>query len=281
MQFSKWHGQGNDFVIVNGFQEKLNDYRQAAIAVCDRHFGIGADGLVLLLPAATADADFKIRIFNSDGSEAEMCGNATRCIARYVYENGLSEKTSLTLETLAGYIKPEIIFEAGQIKTICVDMGEPRLQRNEIPMTGPEDLQPVNIPLEAAGITYGITCVSMGNPHCVIFVDDITAVDLLAIGPVIETHSIFPRKTNVEFVQVLSSNKVRMRVWERGAGITLACGTGASATLVASVLNKKTDRAVTVELDGGDLFVEWRDDNHIYMSGPAIEVFRGSYLGRV
>lgn len=281
MQFSKWHGQGNDFVIVNGFQEKLNDYRQAAIAVCDRHFGIGADGLVILLPAATADADFKIRIFNSDGSEAEMCGNATRCIARYVYENGLSEKTSLTLETLAGYIKPEIVFEAGQIKTICVDMGVPRLQRNEIPMAGPEDLQAVNIPLEAAGRTYGITCVSMGNPHCVIFVDDITAVDLSAIGPVIETHSIFPRKINVEFVQVLSSDKVRMRVWERGAGITLACGTGASATLVASVLNGKTDRAITVELDGGDLFVEWRDDNHIYMSGPAIEVFRGSYLGRV
>lgn len=281
MQFSKWHGQGNDFVIVNGFQEKLNDYRQAAIAVCDRHFGIGADGLVILLPAATADADFKIRIFNSDGSEAEMCGNATRCIARYVYENGLSEKTSLTLETLAGYIKPEIVFEAGQIKTICVDMGVPRLQRNEIPMAGPDDLQAVNIPLEAAGRTYGITCVSMGNPHCIIFEDDITAVDLSAIGPVIETHSIFPRKTNVEFVQVLSSDKVRMRVWERGAGITLACGTGASATLVASVLNGKTDRAITVELDGGDLFVEWRDDNHIYMSGPAIEVFRGSYLGRV
>jgi diaminopimelate epimerase len=281
MQFSKWHGQGNDFVIVNGFQEKLNDYRQAAIAVCDRHFGIGADGLVILLPAATADADFKIRIFNSDGSEAEMCGNATRCIARYVYENGLTEKTSLTLETLAGYIKPEIVFEAGQIKTICVDMGVPRLQRSEIPMAGPDDLQAVNIPLEAAGGTYGITCVSMGNPHCVIFVDDITAVDLSAIGPVIETHSLFPRKTNVEFVQVLSSDKVRMRVWERGAGVTLACGTGASATLVASVLNGKTDRAITVNLDGGDLFVEWRDDNHIYMSGPAIEVFRGSYLGRV
>jgi diaminopimelate epimerase len=281
MQFSKWHGQGNDFVIVNGFQEKLNDYRQAAIAVCDRHFGIGADGLVILLPAATADADFKIRIFNSDGSEAEMCGNATRCIARYVYENGLTEKTSLTLETLAGYIKPEIVFEAGQIKTICVDMGVPRLQRSEIPMAGSDDLQAVNIPLEAAGGTYGITCVSMGNPHCVIFVEDITAVDLSAIGPVIETHSLFPRKTNVEFVQVLSSNKVRMRVWERGAGVTLACGTGASATLVASVLNGKTDRAITVNLDGGDLFVEWRDDNHIYMSGPAIEVFRGSYLGRV
>jgi len=281
MQFSKWHGQGNDFVIVNGFQEKLNDYRQAAIAVCDRHFGIGADGLVILLPAATADADFKIRIFNSDGSEAEMCGNATRCIARYVYENGLTEKTSLTLETLAGYIKPEIVFETGQIKTICVDMGVPRLQRSEIPMAGSDDLQAVNIPLEAAGGTYGITCVSMGNPHCVIFVEDITAVDLSAIGPVIETHSLFPRKTNVEFVQVLSSNKVRMRVWERGAGVTLACGTGASATLVASVLNGKTDRAITVNLDGGDLFVEWRDDNHIYMFGPAIEVFRGSYLGRV
>ncbi len=281
MQFSKWHGQGNDFVIVNGFQEKLNDYKQAAIAVCDRHFGIGADGLVILLPPTTADADFRIRIFNSDGSEAEMCGNATRCIARYVYENGLSEKTSLTLETLAGLIKPEIIFDGGQVKTICVDMGEPRLRRSEIPVTGEVDSQVVNIPLEAAGAVYRITCVSMGNPHCVIFVDDLASVDLAQVGPHVETHSYFPRKTNVEFVQVLSSNKVRMRVWERGAGITLACGTGASATLVAAVLNEKTDRAITVELDGGDLFVEWRGDNHVYMSGPAIEVFRGTYLGKV
>lgn len=281
MQFSKWHGQGNDFVIVNGFQEKLNDYKQAAIAVCDRHFGIGADGLVILLPPTTADADFRIRIFNSDGSEAEMCGNATRCIARYVYENGLSEKTSLTLETLAGLIKPEIIFDGGQVKTICVDMGEPRLRRSEIPVNGEADSQAVNIPLEAAGAVYRITCVSMGNPHCVIFVDDLASVDLAQVGPHVETHSYFLRKTNVEFVQVLSSNKVRMRVWERGAGITLACGTGASATLVAAVLNEKTDRAITVELDGGDLFVEWRGDNHVYMSGPAIEVFRGTYLGKV
>lgn len=281
MQFSKWHGQGNDFVIVNGFQEKLNDYKQAAIAVCDRHFGIGADGLVILLPPTTAGADFRIRIFNSDGSEAEMCGNATRCIARYVYENGLSEKTSLTLETLAGLIKPEIIFDGGQVKTICVDMGEPRLLRSEIPVTGEADSRAVSIPLEAAGAVYSITCVSMGNPHCVIFVDDLASVDLSQVGPHIETHSYFPRKTNVEFVQVLSPNKVRMRVWERGAGITLACGTGASATLVAAVLNGKTDRAITVELDGGDLFVEWREDNHVYMSGPAIEVFRGAYLGKV
>lgn len=281
MQFTKWHGQGNDFVIVNGFQEKINDYKQTAIAVCDRHFGIGADGLVMLLPAKTAEADFEIRIFNSDGSEAEMCGNATRCIARYVYENGLSDKTRLTLETLAGYIKPEIVFEDGQVKTVCVDMGEPRLLRSEIPMAGGEDKPTVNMPLEVAGQTYGITCVSMGNPHCVIFVDDIEAIDLSAIGPVIETNPLFPRKTNVEFVQVLSKNKVRMRVWERGAGITLACGTGASATLVAAVLNEKTDRAVTVELDGGNLFVEWGTDNHVYMSGPAIEVFRGSYLGKV
>jgi len=281
MQFSKWHGQGNDFVIVNGFQEKLNDYKQAAIAVCDRHFGIGADGLVILLPPTTAGADFRIRIFNSDGSEAEMCGNATRCIARYVYENGLSEKTRLTLETLAGFIKPEIIFEGGQVKTICVDMGEPRLLRSEIPVAGEADSRAVNIPLEAAGAVYGITCVSMGNPHCVIFVDDIASVNLSQIGPHIETNSYFPRKTNVEFVQVLSPSKVRMRVWERGAGITLACGTGASATLVAAVLNEKTDRSITVELDGGALFVEWRADNHIYMSGPAIEVFRGTYLRKV
>ena len=276
MQFTKVHGQGNDFVLVDGFQEHIADYSQAAIQVCDRHFGIGADGLVLILPSDKAD--FKMRIFNSDGSEAEMCGNVTRCVARYVYEHGLTDKTKITLETLAGLIKPELIFNGKELQTVRVDMGQPILKRGLIPMTGNPEEQAVNIPLEVAGNTYFGTCVSMGNPHCVIFVEDIGKIDLSGIGPFIETHSFFPKKTNVEFVQVLSDQEIRMRVWERGAGITLACGTGTSATLVAAVLNGKTGRKVTVHLDGGDLDVDWGSDGHIYMSGPAVEVFRGEYL---
>lgn len=276
MQFSKWHGQGNDFVIVNGFEEKIVNHAQAAIEVCDRHFGIGADGLVIV--ESSEIADFRMRIFNSDGSEAEMCGNVTRCVARYVYQNGLTNKTKITLETLAGIIKPELIFEDDIIVTVRVNMGEPRLKRQQIPVNGNPEDEAINIPLQIGTETYPITCVSMGNPHCVIFVDDLNSVDLPVIGPVIETNSIFPRKTNVEFVQVLNRAEMCMRVWERGAGITKACGTGASATLVAAVLNGKTDRQAIIHLDGGDLLVEWGEDNNIYMSGPAIEVFRGEYL---
>ena len=275
MRFAKVHGQGNDFVLVNGFEEHIADYRQAAIKVCDRHFGIGADGLVLILPSSTAD--FQMRIFNPDGSEAEMCGNATRCVARYVYEYGLTKKTKITLETLAGVIKPELIFDGDVIKTVRVDMGEPKLNRGLIPVTGLSDEQAVNISIEAAGRTFFCTCVSMGNPHCVIFVENIDMIHLSEIGPFLETHSFFPKKTNVEFVQVLNDHQMRMRVWERGAGITLACGTGASATLVAAVLNNKTGRKAVIHLDGGDLEVEWGQDNHVYMSGPAVEVFRGEY----
>jgi len=275
MQFTKVQGQGNDFVLVDGFKEHIEDYSQAAIKVCDRHFGIGADGLVLILPSEKAD--FKMRIFNSDGSEAEMCGNVTRCVARYVYEHGLTDKTKITLETLAGLIKPELIFNGNEIQTVRVDMGKPVLARNLIPMTGNPDEQAVNIPLEAAGKSFAVTCVSMGNPHCVIFVDEMEKIDLAGIGPYIEKHPLFPKKTNVEFVQVLSDKEVRMRVWERGAGITLACGTGASATIVACVLNGKTGRKATIHLDGGDLDVEWGADEHIYMSGPAVEVFQGEY----
>lgn len=274
--FSKWHGLGNDFVIVNGFKEKIDNYPQMAIEVCDRHTGVGADGLVLVLPSAVAD--FKMRIFNSDGSEAEMCGNVTRCMARYVYENGLTDKTKITLETKAGLIKPELIFTDGILSTIRVDMGEPRLKRSEIPMAGEEIDKVVSELLTVEGVEYAITCVSMGNPHCVIFVNDLAETKLSLIGPIIEKHLVFPRKTNVEFVQVLNNQKVRMRVWERGAGITMACGTGACATLVAGVLNGKIDRQAVVELDGGELAIEWGLDNHVYMSGPAVEVFRGEYL---
>ncbi len=274
--FSKWHGLGNDFVIVNGLEEKIDNYNEMAIQVCDRYFGIGADGLVVILPSTVAD--FQMRIFNSDGSEAEMCGNVTRCIARYVFEYGLTNKKNITLETKAGLIKPELIFIDDVLSTIRVDMGEPRLKRGQLPMLGNEDEQVVNERLEIDGTEHWVTGVSMGNPHCILFVDDITGINLSDIGAKIETHTAFPKKTNVEFVQVLDRQNLRMRVWERGAGVTMACGTGACATLVAAVLNGKTDRQATVELDGGQLLIEWGPDNHIYMSGPAVEVFRGTYL---
>ncbi len=276
MQFTKWHGLGNDFVIVNGMKEHIADYHQQALKVCDRNFGIGADGLVVLLPSDIAD--FRMRIFNSDGSEADMCGNATRCVARYLFENKITDKKIITLETLAGIITPELIFENGHLTTVKVDMGEPRLKPVQIPVTISELEQVVNMPLNVDSETYNITCVSMGNPHCVIFVDDINKVNLSIIGPKIETHSAFPKKTNVEFLQIIDRQTIRMRVWERGAGITKACGTGASAALVAAVLNGHTNRQATVILDGGNLSLEWADNNHIYKSGPAVEVFRGEYL---
>lgn len=274
-KFSKWHGLGNDFVIVNGFTEKIEDYKTTAIKVCDRHFGVGADGLVIIIPSEIAD--FRMRIFNSDGSEAEMCGNVTRCVARYVYECGLTNKTKLTIETQAGLIRPELIFEDNVLKTVRVDMGEPRLNPSQVPVLSESDSPVVNSPLCIGDHTFYITCVSMGNPHCVTFVNDIETINLSESGRLIETNSIFPRKTNVEFVQVLDPKTLRMRVWERGAGITLACGTGACATLVAAAMNGKTNKAATVKLDGGDLFIEWGSDNHVYMSGPATEVFRGHY----
>ncbi|SHI38874.1 diaminopimelate epimerase [Propionispora hippei] len=274
-QFTKWQGLGNDFVLVDCFKETITDCNQLAVAVCDRHFGIGADGLVTI--SSSAVADFHMRIFNSDGSEAEMCGNVTRCVARYVYENGLTAKTKISLETGAGIIRPELIFESGRVVNVRVDMGEPKLTRGVIPVTGQAKDTAIHIPVEANGVLYYGTCVSMGNPHCVIFTDDAAGIDLPLVGPGLEKHELFPKKINVEFVQVLNAENIRMRVWERGAGITLACGTGACAAVAASVLNQKTKRQVTVHLDGGKLFVEWGDNNHIFMTGPAIEVFRGEY----
>lgn len=277
-QFSKWHGLGNDFVIVNGLAEHgIRDYAQAAIEVCDRNFGIGADGLVFVLPSDKAD--FEMRIFNSDGSEAEMCGNVTRCVARFVYDNGLTDKTAITLETKAGIIRPQLVFEGDKLQQVTVDMGEPRLLQGEIPMTqGAATDRAVNLPLTVDGKTWQVSCVSMGNPHCVIFVPHVEELDLPAVGPALETADWFPRKTNVEFVQVIDRSHVRMRVWERGAGVTLACGTGACATTVAAVLNGLTERNIRVELDGGSLQIEWSEqDNRVRMSGPAVEVFRGEY----
>ncbi|MBO8136568.1 MAG: diaminopimelate epimerase [Desulfotomaculum sp.] len=277
MYFTKVHGLGNDFIIVNCLkgEEITSDLKQLAINACHRKFGIGADGLVLLRPSEAAD--LRMQILNSDGSEAEMCGNAIRCVAKYVYDHGIVNKEKITVETLAGIIIPEVIVEDGAVSMVRVDMGEPKLERGEIPMKGPEG-KVINEQLKVSGELYNITAVSMGNPHCIIFIPKVEEIVLEDIGPKIEKHPVFPQKTNVEFVQVLNRQEVRMRVWERGAGITMACGTGACATAVAGVLNGYTDRKVTVHLDGGPLIIEWDKDNRIYMTGPAAEVFSGEYI---
>jgi len=275
MNFSKMQGLGNDFIIVNSLKESVpEDYAFLTKKVCDRRFGIGGDGLMLVLPSDKAD--IKMRIFNSDGSEPEMCGNGIRCFAKFVYEEGIVNKTKMEVETLAGIIVPELILNnEGKVSAVKVDMGEPQLERSKIPMLGPEG-HVVNENLSVDGQGFAVTAVSMGNPHCVIFVSDVEKINIEEWGPLLETHKSFPRKTNVEFVQKVNSQEVIMRVWERGVGITLACGTGACATLVAAVLNKQTDRKATVKLLGGDLFIEWAENNHVYMTGPAIEVFRGT-----
>ena len=275
LKFSKWHGLGNDFILVDG-RETVSDWPGLAPHLCDRHFGIGADGLVVLMDSDKAD--FRMRIFNPDGSEPEMCGNAIRCIARYVYENSLSSKTELTFDTLAGIIKPQLVLQDGKATTVRVNMGRPQLLRKDIPIKGNDEAKAINEPLEVAGNTYHFTGVSMGNPHAVIFVDDLAQTTINDIGPQIEVHPLFPRKTNVEFVQVLSSDTLRMKVWERGAGPTLACGTGTCATLVAAVLNNKSDRKAKVILDGGELLIEWDSKDYVWMTGPAVEVFKGDLV---
>lgn len=276
MRFVKVHGLGNDFVLVDTFLEKdlPADLAGLAVRVCHRHFGIGADGLVLVKPGK--EADLAMQIINSDGSEAEMCGNAIRCVAKYAYQQGLVKKEVMRVETPAGVIVPELVLENGSVSAVRVDMGEPRLERDQIPMTGTPG-RVVNEPLEMGDEVFHVTAVSMGNPHCVIFVPDAAAVPLAELGPRLEKHPAFPRKTNVEFVQVLNNGEVRMRVWERGAGPTLACGTGACAVAVAAHLNGHTGRKVRVHLQAGALDIEWAEDGHVYMTGPAEEVFTGDY----
>ncbi len=278
MNFSKWHGLGNDFIIVNGYKEHIDDYAEAAIAVCNRNFGIGADGLVMVLPPQTPQGDMTMRIFNPDGSEAEMCGNASRCVAKYIFDEGLSTKKKITLDTLAGPIVTELVFGDDASCSVRVDMGEPRLMRGEIPMLGSADERAVDVEVDSGDGVWKATAVSMGNPHAGIFVDKLSEVDLPVVGPRIECLPLFPRKTNVEFVEVKRRTSVKMRVWERGAGITLACGTGAGAVITAAVLTGRTERRATVELDGGALEMEWADNNHIYMTGTATRVFDGVYL---
>jgi len=273
MDFVKMHGLGNDFIIfIISKWDEADKFQPYAKHMCDRHFGVGADGLVLI--GKDKEMDLFMRIFNPDGSEPEMCGNAIRCVARYAYEYGLVDKTEFTVRTLAGIICPEVILVNDKIDSVRVDMGQPLLSRTDIPMLG--NGENIGVEIEVADQLFNITGVSMGNPHCIIFVDDINTVPVNIWGPLLEKNQLFPAGTNVEFVQVISENEIIMRVWERGAGITLACGTGACATLVGAVLNNKSDRKATVHLLGGDLFIEWnKEDNHVYMTGPAVEVFRG------
>ena len=274
ISFVKYHGLGNDFILVDNRQqlEPLITPEQA-ILWCDRHFGIGADGVIFALPGQP-DTDYTMRIFNSDGSEPEMCGNGIRCLARFITDlEGVSAKEIYRIHTLAGVIVPKL--EAnGQV---TVDMGLPRLLAAAIPTTlAAAAQQVVNQPLEAAGKSWQVTCVSMGNPHCITFVDDVAAIPLEAIGPQFEHHPAFPQRTNTEFIEVVSRDYLKMRVWERGAGITLACGTGACAALAAGVLNGLCDRRATVELPGGCLEIEWSEvDQRLYMTGPAQQVFSG------
>ncbi|WP_172250073.1 diaminopimelate epimerase [Saccharibacillus deserti] len=274
MEFTKMHGLGNDFVIVYGEKELPADAAEQAVKVCDRFFGVGADGLVYILPSEKAD--FMMRIMNSDGSEAEQCGNAIRCVAKYVYDHKLAAGESLTIETIGAGVQPLTIqAENGAAQTVRVDMGAPILEGAKIPVA--VDGEPVvDQPIEALGENFRFTAVSMGNPHCVIYVDDAVNFDLAKWGPVLEKHPLFPKKVNVEFATVNSREQIDMRVWERGAGPTLACGTGACATLVSSVLNGLSGREATVSLKGGDLFIEWNEsDNHVYMTGPAAFVYTG------
>ena len=277
IDFIKMHGLGNDFILIDCINKSLGDssfLSYLAKKLCDRNFGIGADGLILILPSSKAD--LRMRIINSDGTEAQMCGNGIRCFAKYAYENKLISKNIFAVETLAGIITPKLIFQDKEISGIKVDMGTPKLKRREIPMEGEDTSTVVDEVLKInTEQTFKITCVSMGNPHCIIFVNDVQSIPIDEIGPKIENHPLFPEKTNVEFIQVLNRKEINFRVWERGVGETLACGTGACAALVAAVLNKKTDRKATIHLPGGDLDIHWADNEHIYMTGPAELVFKG------
>ncbi|MBN2518290.1 MAG: diaminopimelate epimerase [Candidatus Altiarchaeota archaeon] len=267
--FTKMHGTGNDFILVDCRSSvPFSDIPEAARRLCHRRFGIGADGLILILKSSKADS--RMRIFNADGSEAEMCGNGIRCFAKYLYDHGLVKQKSLTVETLAGIIRPEVL--NGLVR---VDMGMPKLARRDIPLMGKDSDKVLNEPLALKDRNISITAVSMGNPHAVLFVEDIGSYPVEAVGREVENNNLFPQKTNVEFVEVLNKDELRIRVWERGVGETMACGTGACASLVASFLNGKTHRKARVHLPGGVLEVDWRDDNRVFMTGPAEEVFKG------
>ena len=277
MKFTKMHGAGNDYVYVDCFQEAVEDPAELARRISHRRFGVGADGLILIRPSDQADA--RMQMFNADGSEAEMCGNGVRCVAKYVYDHGICRREHLRIETGAGVLPIDLEIEAGVVRRACVDMGTPVLEAERIP-TGLPGSPVVNQRLEVDGRSFDATCVSMGNPHCVIFVERATDDLVLGLGPKIERLACFPARVNVEFVEVVSRKEVRQRTWERGSGETWACGTGASAVCVAGVLSGRTDRRVLIHLLGGDLELHWNDmDGRVYMTGPATEVFQGDWPG--
>lgn len=273
MKFTKMHGLGNDYVYVNCFKETVDNPAEVSIKVSDRHFGIGSDGLILIKPSDVAD--FRMDMYNADGSQAEMCGNGIRCVAKYVYDYGLTDKTGISIETLAGIKYLDLHIENGKAETITVNMGSPILQPEMIPVVSDKD-KVVDEPIVVQGKEYKMTCVSMGNPHCIVFVDDTEHFPLEKIGPDFECHKAFPKRVNTEFIQVLDRKTVNMRVWERGSGETLACGTGACASAVACILNGLTEDEITLHLLGGDLLVRWdKEENLVYMTGPATVVFDG------
>ncbi len=277
MRFTKMHGIGNDYVYVDCFDGAPADPQAIAIAVSNRHFGIGADGLILILPSDSADV--RMRMFNADGSEAQMCGNGIRCVAKYAYDHGRAPVNPMRIETPAGVKTIELDIDCdGLAGSATVDMGEPILVPADIPVALGGD-RVIDAPISVCGQSFAVTCVSMGNPHAVIYVDDAAVVPLEQVGPAIERHELFPERVNVHFVQIHSPEEVTMRTWERGSGPTLACGTGASAVCVAGVLTERTTRELLVHLPGGDLWLHWREeDGHVLMTGPAAEVFSGEWF---
>ena len=275
MKFTKMHGIGNDYVYVNCFEENIDNPEEVSIKISDRHFGIGSDGLVMIMPSDKAD--FRMRMFNADGSEGNMCGNATRCIGKYVYDNHLTDKTEITLETRSGIKYLTLYPENGKVQTVLVDMGKAILNPASIPMKA-EGEEFISKPVEVNGKNVNITAVSMGNPHAVTFVDDVESLDLEKIGPDYENHPLFPERVNTEFAKIIDDHTVMMRVWERGSGETWACGTGACACAVACVKNGffPYDKEITVKLRGGDLYITYKNDGTVLMRGPAETVFTGS-----
>lgn len=273
MKFTKMEGLGNDYVYVDCFKETVANPEHIAVKVSDRHFGIGSDGLILIKPSKVAD--FFMDMYNADGSRSEMCGNGIRCVAKYVYDYGLTDKTSIFIETLSGIKYLDLKVEAGKVSMITVNMGTPELAPDKIPVKSNKDIL-ISEPITVGGNAYKMTCVSMGNPHCVVFVEDTNNFPLEEIGPKFENHEVFPNRINTEFIQILDRKTVNMRVWERGTGETLACGTGACASAVACILNGLTEDEITLHLLGGDLLVRWdREANLVYMTGPAKVVFDG------
>lgn len=276
LKFTKMHGAGNDYIYMDAISQKIDNPSELAVKLSSRNFGIGSDGLVLILPSDICD--FRMQMFNSDGSEAEMCGNASRCVGKYVYDKGLTGKNEITLETGAGIKYITLLEGNSKSRRVTVDMGEPILNPDLIPVKA-EGEPVLNLPLDIDGKSWEITCVSMGNPHAVIFTTGIKDLDLPVIGPKFEKHPIFPRKTNTEFIEVVDRQTLNMRVWERGAGETLACGTGACAATVAAILNDYCGRKIKIHLLGGDLEIEWsKENNHVYMTGEAVTVFEGQLL---